>query len=140
MTFHHHHRMDGCEWCEGRHGLWGAFVLGLGIFVLGVVLILDNFGVIDGGVLAPWWPLLLMVVGVSHLVGSASMRKVGWGLSWIAVGAIILLNNLSVIAVGIEVLWPVVLVILGVNLVLRGTRRRDRGLDHESGPASSLML
>ena len=102
MTFHHHHGMDGCEWCEGRHGLWGTFILGLGIFVLGVVLILDNFGVIDDSAFAPWWPLLLMVVGVSHLVGSASARKIGWGLSWIAVGAIILLNNLGVIAIGIE--------------------------------------
>ena len=140
MTFHHHHGMDGCEWCEGRHGLWGTFILGLGIFVLGVVLILDNFGVIDDSAFAPWWPLLLMVVGVSHLVGSASARKIGWGLSWIAVGAIILLNNLGVIAIGIEVLWPVVLVILGVNLVFRGARRRPHGIDDGSGPSSSLML
>ena len=47
MTFHHHHKMDGCEWCEGRQSLWGAFVLGLGVFALGVILILDNFGVIS---------------------------------------------------------------------------------------------
>ena len=37
MTFHHHHKMDGCEWCEGRQSLWGAFVLGLGIFALGLL-------------------------------------------------------------------------------------------------------
>ena len=131
MTFHHHHRLDGCEWCEGRQGLWGAFVLGLGIFVLGVVLILDNFGVIDGSVLAPYWPVLLMVVGVSHLVGPSSARKLGWGLSWIAVGAIILFNNLGVIAVGIGVLWPVVLVILGANMLFCGDRRRQSGFEQE---------
>ncbi len=140
MTFHHHHKMDGCEWCEGRQSLWGAFVLGLGIFILGVILILDNFGVINGSVLAPYWPLLLVVVGASHLVGPTSSRKIGWGLSWIAVGAIILLNNLGVIAVGIGVLWPVVLVILGVNLVIRGTRRRYRGDDDESHHGSTLLF
>ena len=140
MTFHHHHKMDGCTWCEGRHGLWGAFVLGLGVFVLGVILILDNFGVFDASVLAPFWPLLLIVVGVSHLVGPSSARKVGWGLSWIAVGAIILLNNLGVIALGIGVLWPVVLVILGANLVFRGARRRLRGFDHESDPGPTVLL
>ena len=131
MTFHHHHRMDGCEWCECRHGLWGAFVLGLGIFVLGVVLILDNFGVIDGGGLAPYWPVLLIVLGISHLVGPSTARKLGWGLSWIAVGAIILLNNLGVIAVGIQILWPVVLVILGANLVWSGARRRISEYEQE---------
>jgi hypothetical protein len=137
MTFHHHHPMDGCEWCDGRQSLWSAFVLGLGIFALGVVLILDNFGVIDGSVLVPYWPVLLMVVGVSHLVGRPLDRKTGWGLSWIAVGAIILFNNLGVIAVGIQVLWPVVLVILGANLLFRGAWRRYRELDHDSGRGST---
>jgi len=140
MTFHHHHGLDGCEWCEGRQSLWGAFVLGLGIFALGVILILDNFGVIDGSVLVPYWPVLLIVLGVSHLVGPSSVRKLGWGLSWIAVGAIILFNNLGVIAVGIAVQWPDVLVILGGNLVFRRTRRRERGFDHESDTGSTPLI
>ena len=140
MTFHHHHPMDGCEWCEGRQSLWGAFVLGLGIFALGVTLILDNFGVIDGSPLVPYWPVLLIMLGASHLVGPSSARKLGWGLSWIAIGAIMLLNNLGVIVVGIQVLWPVVLVILGANLVFRGTRRRERGFDHESGTGSTPLV
>ena len=131
MTFHHHHKMNGCEWCEGRQSLWGAFVLGLGIFILGMILILDNFGVIDGNMLAPYWPALLIILGVSHLVPPTSARKLGMGLSWIVVGAIILLNNLGVIAVGIQVLWPVVLVILGANLLLCGVRRRIRGFEQE---------
>ena len=132
MTFHHHHRMDGCEWCEGRHGLWGAFVLGIGIVALGVVLILDNFGLIDASLLAPFWPLLLIVWGVSHLVQHFSRRRVFWGLSWIAVGAIILLNNLGVIAVGIQVLWPVILVIAGANLLFCRARRRLHGFAGDS--------
>jgi hypothetical protein len=126
MTFHHHHRMGSCEWCEGRHGVWGAFVLGIGVVVLGTVLLLDNFGVIDKGVLVPYWPALLMVLGLSHVVQPSSSRKIAWGVSWIAIGAIILLNNLGVIAVEIEVLWSVVLVIIGANLVFLGARRRFR--------------
>ena len=140
MTFHHHHKMDGCEWCEGRQSLWSAFILGLGILILGVVLILDNFGVFDASVLAPLWPLLLIMVGVSHLVGPTSARKVGWGLSWMAVGAIILLENFGVIAVGIGVLWPIVIVILGANLVFSGARRRYRQLGRDSSSGSTLLF
>lgn len=132
MTFHHHHRMEGCEWCDGRHGLWGAFVLGIGIVALGVILILDNFGLIDASLLVPFWPLLLIVWGVSHLVQRYSSRRVFWGLSWIAVGAIILLNNLGVIAVGIQGLWPVILVIIGAGLLLRGAGRRFHQLEGDS--------
>ena len=140
MTFHHHHRMNGCEWCEGRQSLWGAFVLGLGIFVLGVVLMLDNFGVIDGGVLAPYWPVLLIVLGVSHIVGGRSSGNIGWGLSWIAVGAIILLHNLGVIAVGLAAVWPVVLVIIGLNVVMAGIRFRSRGSRRRSRSSSTLSV
>ncbi|HSN57640.1 MAG TPA: DUF5668 domain-containing protein [Candidatus Sulfomarinibacteraceae bacterium] len=129
MTYHHHHGFDGCEYCDGRHGLWGAFALGVGVFAIGMILILDNFGVLDAGGLAPFWPLLLVVLGLSHLVPPTSIRRAGWGLSWIAVGAIILLRNLGVIAVGLEVLWPVVLVILGGSLLLRPALRRLEGLE-----------
>ena len=132
MTFHHHHRMEGCEWCDGRHGLWGAFVLGVGVVALGVILILDNFDVVDASLLAPYWSLLLVVLGVSLLVQPASSRRIAWGLSWIAVGAIILLRNLGVIAVGIQVLWPVILVVIGANLLFRGTSRRHHGFVGET--------
>jgi hypothetical protein len=140
MTFHHHHRMDGCQWCEGRQSLWGAFVLGLGIFVVGVVLILENFGVFDAGVLVPWWPMLLVVLGVSHLVGPASVRKVGWGLSWIAIGAIILLHNLDLVAFGTEVVVASILVVLGVNLLMCGFRRRSCGAKEEAGRRSASIV
>ena len=140
MTYHHHHRLDGCEWCDGRHGLWGAFVLGIGILALGMILMLDNFSLIDASVFAPWWPVLLMVFGLSHLVQPEPSRRMGWGLSWIAVGAIILLHNLDVIAVGLTVLWPVVLVIIGANLLVRGLRRSAGGWSDEGrrgpGPAA----
>ena len=129
MTSHHHHGLEGYEWCDESHGLWGAFVLGFGVFALGAILFLDNFGVLDAGGLAPFWPLLLVVLGLSHLTAPRSGRKTAWGLSWIAVGAIMLLHNLGVTSVGIEVLWPVVPVILGAGLVLRGTLGRPARLE-----------
>jgi hypothetical protein len=125
MTHHHHHGMNGCEWCDGHHGLWGAFVLGLGVFAVGTILILNNFGVIDAGGLLPYWPALLVVLGLSHLVQSRSGKLV-WGLSWMTIGAIMLLDNLGLIAFGIGELWPMLLLILGANLLYSGLRRRRR--------------
>jgi hypothetical protein len=137
MTYHHRHGTDGFEWNGGRHSPWSAVVLGLGVFVLGGILMLDTFDVIDGGVLAPLWPGLLAVVGISCLVGPSPARKLVCGLSWIAVGAIMLLANLGVIAVGPQALWPVILVILGVNLLVRGVRRGQRGGGRDQGPGST---
>ncbi len=139
MTHHHHHGLNGCEWCDGRHGLWGAFVLGLGIVVIGSILILNNFGVIDGSAYLPYWPVLLIVLGLSHLVQPRS-GKIGWGLSWIAIGAIILLDNLGVIAFGIWDLWPVLLLILGGNLLICGLRRRLGRSDERTGPDATPFV
>jgi hypothetical protein len=140
MTFHHHHRMDGCDWCEGRENLLGAFLLGVGVLALGVTLILDNFQVIDASVLAPYWPVLLVVLGVSHLVGPASARRVGWGLSWSAIGAIILLHNLDLAAFGTEVMVASILVVLGANLLLCGFRRRSHGSNTGAGRRSASIV
>ena len=73
---------------------------------------------------------LLIILGISHLVGPSSARKTGWGLSWIAVGAIILLNNLGVIAVGIQV--DVVGRIQG-GLSRCGARDENTGRDQREG-------
>ena len=130
---HRPRHFDRCG-CESRRDLWGAFLLGISILTLGVILVLHNFGVIDGNVLAPYWPVLVMIVGLRHLVRPADWRRVAWGLWWIAVGAIILLNNLGVIAVGIWDLWPMILVIIGAHLTLTGRGDRPRSLD--DGPRS----
>jgi hypothetical protein len=57
-----------------------------------------------------------------------------------AVGAIILLKNIGLIAVGFGVLWPIVIVILGATLVFRGARRRSKEFDRQSNSGSTLMF
>nr|MCU0235062.1 DUF5668 domain-containing protein [Thermoanaerobaculales bacterium] len=91
-----------------RHG-FGSAILGLGVLSLGAVMLLDNFGVVDGEELFDFWPAFLILIGVSHLVRPAGSRRVVGGLIWIAVGAIVLLGNLGLISFEIWDLWPVVL-------------------------------
>lgn len=126
MTPHHHNGMGGHDWPEGRHELWKAFILGVGMLILGTVLILDNFGTIDASGLIPYWPILPMVLGLSQLVQPPAGRRVMCGLTWVTVGAIILLNNLGVFAVGIPEPWPLILLIIGAVLLHRGSTRRRR--------------
>jgi len=123
----------------GRRG-FGTAILGIGILAVGAILLLDNFGFMEAESLFAYWPVLLILVGISHFARPEGSRRYLAGSIFIAVGVIILLSNLGVIAVGIEVLWPVVLVILGAKLVFRGTRRRERGFDHESGSGSTPLV
>ena len=113
-----------CGPCSGprRHG-FGTAILGLGIVTLGAILLLDNLGMVDGESLYSYWPVFLILIGVSHFVRPEGSRCIFSGLVWIAIGSIILLSNLGFIAFEIWDLWPVVLLIVGGSLILKPLRR-----------------
>jgi len=119
-----HGRECCCGSCSGsrRHG-FGTAILGLGVLTLGAIMLLDNFGVVRANELYDYWPLFLILVGVSHFVRPEGSRRVFAGLVWIAIGSIVLLSNLGYITFEIWDLWPVVLLIIGGSLILKPFRR-----------------
>ena len=110
---------------------FGTAILGIGVLAVGAILLLDNFGFMDAEDIFTYWPVLLILVGVSHFVRPKGSRRYTAGSIFIFVGVVILLSNLGYIGFGIWDLWPVVLVILGANLLLCGVRRRIRRFERE---------
>jgi len=125
-------RVIGIGGQGGRRG-FGSAVLGLGVLVVGAILLLDNFGVVEAVNLWDYWPLLLILIGISHLLRPKGSRSILSASIWISVGAIILLSNLGYIGFDIWDLWPVVLVIVGLSLILKPFRRRGVSVGEESG-------
>ena len=61
------------ECCEGKKGLWCGIIL----ILVGVGLILSNLGQLPA-VIATWWPILLVLLGIKCLVkrgGKSSSEK-----------------------------------------------------------------
>jgi predicted membrane protein len=114
---------DGGSFPEYRRHGFGTAILGLGVLTLGLVMLLDNFGIIDGEALYGYWPVFLILIGISHLVRPEGSRRVAAGIIWIAIGTAVLLSNLGSIPFDIWDLWPVVLLIIGGSLILRPFRR-----------------
>jgi len=110
----------------GRRG-FGTAILGIGVLAVGAILLLDNFGFTVAEDLFAYWPVLLILVGISHL------RRYLAGSIFIAVGVIILLSNLGLISFGIWDLWPVILVIAGLSLILKPFRRRGVTIGEGTG-------
>jgi predicted membrane protein len=106
-----------------RHG-FGTAILGLGVLTLGAVMLLDNFGIIEGETLYAYWPVFLILIGISHLVRPTGSRRIGAAIVWVGIGAVVLLSNLGLISFEIWDLWPVVLLIIGGSLILRPFRSR----------------
>lgn len=104
----------------------GRVVLGSGFLAVGTLVLLERADVLDAGeVIADWWPVLFLVAALLDVlsrpprVASATVLG-GLGLVLLAV------TNDLVEANVWEIVWPVVLVGLGLWLLLRRPSAVDR--------------
>jgi hypothetical protein len=104
---------------------------GVLLVVLGGMFLLDAVDVADAGaLLADWWPLAIVVVGVSQLL-ERPPRMAG-GMTLVVIGAVLLTGTLDLVeGAGFALVWPVALVIAGVWVMLGrpGIRDRDGAAD-----------
>jgi hypothetical protein len=111
-----------------RHGA-GVFT-GLLFLALGVILLIGNMDLYPvRPLLSQWWPLLLVLIGVKHLIVFRGSQAWLGGFFWMATGALFLASTLGFVGTAVPTLvWPVVLIWFGVFTVLgwRGCGRAPR--------------
>lgn len=119
----------------------GRLIIGLVVLLIGVLLLLSNLGIgVEvnlGSLLRTYWPVIPLILGLNWLVLSFGSSKYGeekkiyfsWGqfitaLIVLAIGIFFLGRNLGLFSdidtrIFWNVLWPVILILIGINL-LRG--------------------
>jgi len=111
-----------------RVELNGAVQLGIALIVVGGVLLADNFGWLDASaLLRDWWPVLVILAGVSWILTGAR-----WiGTAAILVGLLLLANVQDVIEADIgSLIFPSLLVLMGVTLLNASAKvRTAQGAD-----------
>lgn len=109
---------------------------GLAVMLVGVLLTLDNFGLLEARRFIRLWPVLLIGLGVAKLFSSlhSRVRPVGHGL--ILVGLIFLLVNLGVLQS--RQALALLLLALGGNIVWRAARSPHRPPSQVADPSKQL--
>ncbi len=93
-------------------------VLGLGVMLAGLVLALDSLGLVDGGTLFRFWPLVLVAIGIVKWMSPAPQRMSA--AIWIVAGVAFLLVTLGHMSfVGV---WAALLFIIGANIAWKALR------------------
>jgi predicted membrane protein len=100
-------------------------VFGVIVIVVGLFALLDNLDLFDIRSVQPFWPLVLVAVGVLKLQQTRLSSGYLTGGVLIALGAAMTLHNLGYIHFRMREWWPVFLIVGGLYVVARGFRSRD---------------
>lgn len=123
-----------------RHHAGGGVVAGAVIVVVGLVLLLDNMGVLRAEHLWRYWPVILIAVGLGRILESHRPAALAWGGMLCLVGGGFLLDNLGLISFSFNMIWPLLVIAFGISMLLRSAERTrmmgDTGLASE--PTLSL--
>ena len=112
--------MDNC--CKSIFD--AKVIFGLAIIIAGLVLFLENLGVIGYVHIWDWWPVLLILLGIGQLAQPKKCRQPWTGLILIGVGLLFLGNNLDIFYFRFRDLWPLILILVGLSILRHTTWKR----------------
>ncbi len=108
-----------------RSGIAPGVVFGVLAIVLGVFLLLRNFGYVRYFAV-DIFPLLLIVVGLAKLFGSSCHSGRAWGGVLVIAGGYWMASNLGLVPYRFWDIWPAFLILLGLFFLWRTlTHRRE---------------
>ena len=108
-------------------------ILGLAIMAWGLILTLDNFGLIDAHQYWKLWPLILIAVGLARIGESIrSGFRMSGGLL-VLIGSALLLHSLEIVR--LRQIWPLILFVVGGSIVWKALGPSRRGHDWTSAGA-----
>jgi predicted membrane protein len=129
---------------QPRFRLTGQLVIGVALAILGVLFTLDNLHVLRARDYLPFWPVVLLAIGLVHVVQARTAAGVMGGVIWLVIGSALLGDRLGFIHFNIWSYWPLLLVLIGGRIVLQAMSpdapRRDGGLVAMAGGRSTWRV
>jgi Domain of unknown function (DUF5668)/Cell wall-active antibiotics response 4TMS YvqF len=106
-------------------------IFGLAIMAWGLMLTLDNFGVVEARQYWKLWPVIMIAVGLARLAESVrSGSRMSGGLL-VIIGLAFLLHNLEIVR--LKQLWPLILFVVGGSIVWKALGPKGQRQDWTSG-------
>ncbi|UCH96635.1 MAG: hypothetical protein JSV88_07240 [Candidatus Aminicenantes bacterium] len=95
-------------------------VIGLLITAAGILLLLDSLDIGFDVNVGDYWPVILIVIGLGKILQPKEHRQLYWGIIIMTVGNLFLLNNLGYIHFWFDNLWPILLILVGIEIIRCG--------------------
>jgi hypothetical protein len=114
---------------EGRR--ISRLIAGALLLLVGVLFVMQNLGLLRAGTFGDYWPLFLVWIGLTRMLGPARARHFASGLVIFLLGVFFQLDRLDVIWVPMHRFWPLLLIAIGFGLIadsLIGRRSAGTGV------------
>ena len=92
-------------------------LVGMLIIVFAVVILLQNLDLIPYINMWVFWPVFLILIGLSQIMRPSESRQTLSGSIFIIVGGLFLLNNMDIIYFRFRDLWPFILLLVGFAIL-----------------------
>jgi hypothetical protein len=99
--------------------LSGRPLFGLVLVTLGTLWTLDNLGLLEAEPLLDWWPVLLVLLGLTRIAGLGGRRSPVGGTILTLLGVLLLAATTDVVDLSFADLWPLVLIGIGASILWR---------------------
>src|SRR5579884_761448 len=114
-------RSEQGDWTWKRRAPHHMFI-GMVIIAVGVLLLLENLHIPGIHDLWRFWPVILIVVGLSRIGERPSPAAMIWGCVVAGIGTVFLLHNYG-IYIDLGLLWPVAIIGFGLMLLAKNLSR-----------------
>ena len=107
-------------------------LIGLLIIIFAVVILLRNMEIIPYINTWAFWPVFLIVIGLSQVLSPNESRQTLSGSVFIIVGVLFMLNNMDIIYFRFRDLWPFILLLIGFGILrqsMLGSKLNDSDND-----------
>lgn len=121
------------------HSTSSGIFFGAIVVAIGCLLLLDNLGIFRFRDIWQYWPVLLIVWGISHVIDSRTPTGWVWGGMVTLVGAFFLLDTLDILPFSFAMFWPVLLIAFGVSVLISAVERNRYRAEAPGYPTSPIV-
>lgn len=94
-------------------------ILGIMFIIVGMLYALDNMGLLYARDYLRFWPVFVIVYGLARIVQPRGTLGRFGGVIWLLVGIALLIDRLGVFDIRFWDLWPLLLVLIGFQVIRR---------------------
>ena len=106
---------------EQRVKFESQLIVGIFLAAVGVLMLLNNFDVLDVGPIWKFWPLIIVALGLSKIFQAQTRYQRGKGYWLLFLGAWMFISVFHVFGLGWHDSWPILIIGWGTAMVYKST-------------------